>query len=142
MRTPAKPKSKDPELARQFLAAQGTNFGVGKYVNRVGAIHGRPCDEYNRIMQTALMLYLQKGRRGAIEHLSSARAWLKDYAGNPAEFPSSGTLLDNLLAQTLIRMKSGDSVFAEAKQTKKYNLRAEWLAQQEKQKETKKKKKQ
>ena len=63
-------------------------------VNRLARAHcvyGRtlprkPHEEYARIMKRTLVIFTRK-EGNQLSFISSNHSWLKDYAGNPAEFP-------------------------------------------------------
>jgi hypothetical protein len=86
-------KSNQPNKARALASNWSRVFSTGRpkaYGERA---------QYREITLKALMIYHARGREKALEYLAWKRDWLAYYIGWGGSLPSSGALLDRLVAE-------------------------------------------
>jgi hypothetical protein len=98
MSRPARRKSNQPEFGRRQPL-------WGKLIHGKTLPHSG-WEEYQRIRIRAFHIYMAKGRRAAVEYLQGSRAWLVAYHGYTYNFPASGELLDGIIREIQLRLKS------------------------------------
>jgi hypothetical protein len=86
-------KSNQPERARALRSSWSRVFSTG-----LPKAYGERA-QYREITIKALMIYHARGREKAVEYLNWKRDWLAYYIGWGGSLPSSGALLDRLLAE-------------------------------------------
>lgn len=87
-------KSNNPQKAKE-LRAKSKGGGRGIHVRLLKI---KPRTHYEQVMTRALWAYVEQGREAAIAVLQAERPWLIQYCVAKTDLPSSGEILDGLVA--------------------------------------------